>query len=76
MSVAVAPGCAFSAGQPKPLFRATRFDECLGPVYDVTSDGRGFVMLRKRGLDGETVSREELRFIQHWAEEIGGRSGR
>jgi Tol biopolymer transport system component len=70
VSVATAPGRAFSPGQPQPLFDATAFEERLGPVYDVTPDGRGFVMLRKGGLDGETVSRGELRYVQNWTEEI------
>jgi len=70
VSVAIAADRAFSVGRPTPLFDATRFEERLGPVYDVLPDGRGFVMLRQGGLDGETVSRGELRFIQHWASEI------
>jgi len=70
VSVAVKPGRTFAPGQPVRLFEASRFDERLGPIYDVMPDDTGFLMLRRGGLDGETVSRGEIRLVQHWTEEL------
>jgi Tol biopolymer transport system component len=74
VSVAVGQGRPFAAGQPVRLFEASRFDERLGPIYDVLPDGSGFLMLRRGGLDGETVSRGEIRLVQHWTEELRTRN--
>jgi Tol biopolymer transport system component len=72
-TLALAPGPGFSVGQPKVLFSASPF--VLGDnvgVYDVSPDGRRFVMVRPATGAGES----ELVVVQNWFEELRGRVGK
>lgn len=51
---------------PTALFDASRFDDRLGPVYDVARDGRRFLFLRQAGPDGGPVRRGALNIITNW----------
>ena len=72
-SLALVPGPGFSVGQPKVLFSASPF--VIGNnagVYDVSPDGRRFVMIRPATGAGES----ELVVVQNWFEELRGRVGK
>ena len=72
-TLALAPGPGFSVGQPKVLFSASPF--VIGNnagVYDVSPDGRRFVMIRPATGAGES----ELVVVQNWFEELRGRVGK
>jgi Tol biopolymer transport system component len=72
-SLALVPGPGFSVGQPKVLFSASPF--VIGNnagVYDVSPDGRRFVMVRPATGAGES----ELVVVQNWFEELRGRVGK
>jgi Tol biopolymer transport system component len=72
-SVELKPGSGFVAGEPRVLFPAG--DYSLGgnaQVFDVTPDGRRFLMVRPVVGTAET----ELVLVQNWFEEIKTRVGR
>ncbi len=64
-AVSVRPGDAFAFSTPVALFDATRFNERLGPMYDVSLDGR-FLFLRPAGPTGEPVRRSDLLLVTNW----------
>jgi Tol biopolymer transport system component len=73
VAVELRPGPGFSVGEPRALFPASGYN--LGgnvQVYDVTPDGRRFVMVRSLSGDGET----ELVLVQNWFEELRARVGK
>ncbi|HET6578156.1 MAG TPA: protein kinase [Gemmatimonadales bacterium] len=72
-TLALAPGPGFAVGQPKVLFSASPF--VIGSnagVYDVSPDGRRFVMIRPATGAGES----ELVVVQNWFEELRARVGK
>jgi Tol biopolymer transport system component len=72
-TLAVEPGPGFSVGQAKVLFSASPF--VIGNnagVYDVSPDGRRFVMVRPATGAGES----ELVVVQNWFEELRARVGK
>jgi hypothetical protein len=72
-SLEVKPGPTFAVGQPHALFLAGQF--VLGGnagVYDVSADGRRFVMVRLAAGAGES----ELVVVQNWFEELKTRVGK
>jgi Tol biopolymer transport system component len=73
MVVAVkASAAGFSAGTPRKLFegRYTMSDPVRG--YDVTPDGRRFLMVRP--LDPPPEPASELVLVENWLEEVKGRA--
>ncbi len=66
-TVPVAPGPTFNAGEPRVLFSVG--DYTVGGnagVYDVSPDGKRFLMIRPMAGVGET----ELVVVQNWFEEL------
>jgi serine/threonine-protein kinase len=66
VAVPIAPGKPVSLGRVTRLFDASRFNERLGPVYDVAPDGTRFLFLRPGGPNGEPVRRTDLTLIDGW----------
>jgi Tol biopolymer transport system component len=74
-SVALKPGSSFSLGEPRTLFSVSQYTLGIGSnagAYDITPDGRRFVMMRPTAGLGET----ELVVVQNWFEELKARVGR
>jgi len=70
MSVSIAPTAEFSAGRPRRLFE-TRFDVGdNGLTYDVSPDGKWFLMPRSR--QGPTP--DQLHLVHNWFNEVTTRS--
>jgi serine/threonine-protein kinase len=70
MAAAIAPTREFSAGRPQRLFEI-RFDAGdNGPNYDVSRDGRWFIM--PRGTQGRTPG--ELHLVLNWFGEVTTRT--
>src|SRR2546422_5330935 len=70
MVVSVAPKGTFSAGRPQRLFEI-RFDAGdNGPNYDVSPDGKSFVMPRRN--QGATSA--ELHLVLNWFGEVTART--
>jgi serine/threonine-protein kinase len=71
VGVEIKPGPGFAVGEPKVLFSAAPFDVGGGfQLYDVTPDGRRFVMVRGTAATAET----ELVLVQNWFEELKART--
>jgi hypothetical protein len=68
----VRPGKPIVFGKPVVLFDATRFNERLGPVYDVAPDRR-LLFLRTAGPTGEPVRRSDLLMITNWVQTLVSR---
>jgi serine/threonine-protein kinase len=69
----VRPDTSFAVDELVPLFEASRFNQRLGPIYDVTEDGRRFLFLRQGDGTGASDRRTDLRLIQHWTTELASR---
>jgi serine/threonine-protein kinase len=72
VSVTVREGQPVGFSAPAALFDATRFNERLGPVYDVARDGR-FLFLRAAGPTGEPVRRTDLLLVTSWVQTVQAR---
>jgi hypothetical protein len=60
----VTPGVPFVVGDPVALFEASRYNERLGPLYDIAPDGERFLFPRQGGPAGDAARRSDLRLIQ------------
>jgi Tol biopolymer transport system component len=70
-SVPVAAGPAFNAGEPRVLFSVSNYTVGGNAgVYDVSPDGKRFLMIRPLAGLGET----ELVVVQNWFEELKQRA--
>ena len=70
-SVALKPGPTFTAGEPRALFSVSQFTVGGNAgVFDVSPDGKRFVMVRPVAGLGET----ELVVVQNWFEELKQRA--
>jgi eukaryotic-like serine/threonine-protein kinase len=73
MSVAVAPGAAFSISPPRQLFSAAQYTPIAPvPAFDVSPDGRRFLLLRET----TPTERNELIVVQNWVQEMKERAER
>jgi serine/threonine-protein kinase len=67
MVVAVAPGAAFVAGTPRPLFSLAGYRSARNrQQYDVAPDDQRFVMIRELGDD----ARERVVYVENWFQEL------
>jgi len=70
-SVALKPGATFSPGDPRALFSVSQFTvNGNAGVFDVSPDGKRFLMVRPVAGLGET----ELVVVQNWFEELKQRA--
>ncbi|MEZ5317171.1 MAG: protein kinase [Vicinamibacterales bacterium] len=71
VSVPIAPlGDDPGLGSPVVLFDASRYNQRLGPVYDVTAPPERFLLIRDGPPGGTPQSRRELRLVQQWIREV------
>ena len=71
MAVAVTTTPRFSPGAPRRLFQDRSFGGLPAPQYDVSADGRRFVLVE--GLEGEEVRPPSIGVVQNWYEEFRNR---
>ncbi|MEP6687690.1 MAG: protein kinase [Gemmatimonadales bacterium] len=72
-SIELKPGPSFTVGQPRVLFPAGQYVLAGNAgLYDVSTDGRRFVMVRLADGAGEI----ELVVVQNWFEELKARVGK
>jgi eukaryotic-like serine/threonine-protein kinase len=70
-SVEVAPGAAFTISSPKRLFSTAPYTPIPPvPAFDVSPDGKQFLMLRETSPS----ERNELIVVQNWVQEMRARS--
>jgi hypothetical protein len=68
MTAQVKTGAQVSAEKPEPLFTANYYTMPVGRAFDVSGDGRRFVMIK----DDQPSSRRFI-FVQHWLEDVASR---
>ena len=64
-----ARGTVWSAGTPVVLFQGRYFTGTQGRAYDVSPDGRRFLMVKEAGAD-QGDARPQIIVVQHWFEEL------
>ena len=74
MSVPVSSGPAFSWGTPMKLFASSfyvgRGLVSRGGTYDVSPDGRRFLMLKAAGDPGQLAEQATVVVVKNWGEEL------
>ncbi len=63
----VTGGGSFSAGKPEPLFVANYLSLPIGRAFDVSDDGRRFLMIK------EPQTNRQFIFVEHWLDELARR---
>ncbi|MBI3982502.1 MAG: protein kinase, partial [Gemmatimonadetes bacterium] len=75
VSAAVLPGTTFTVGEQRVLFSTAEYQNAGGwQVYDITPDGRRFVMIRPIG--GPQQARDELIVVENFFEELKAKAKR
>ena len=69
MSVKIATAPAFQAGTPEALFESGDLRIAWGRSYDVTSDGRRFLLTLNKEAP-TSLAPAQMIFVQHWFEEL------
>lgn len=69
MGAAVESGLRFRSGAPEVLFRIDQPDDRLGPLFEVSPDGRQFLVFRPV-RSGLAAPRPLPLLVQHWIEEV------
>jgi serine/threonine-protein kinase len=64
-----ARGTVWNAGTPVALFQGRYFTGVQGRTYDVSPDGRGFLMIKEAGAD-QGDARPQIIVVQNWTEEL------
>jgi serine/threonine-protein kinase len=64
-----ARGTVWSAGTPVALFQGRYFTGTQGRAYDVSPDGRRFLMIKEAGADQGDAG-PQIIVVQHWLEEL------
>jgi len=67
MAAPAQPGSSFVSGRPLPLFQAGQYHVNVARKYDITPDGKRFLMITTAGTDGKGPS---LIVVSNWAEEV------
>ena len=71
MAARVQPGPAFSTAAPQPIFGTQNyFFPQVARSYDVSPDGRRFLMLKPEASSAGAETAPELIFVEHWTEEL------
>ena len=76
MAVAVRTAPTFTAGNPAKLFgMSSYFSDIVGRTYDVSADGRRFLMIKNAATADQTGSSApaSLVVVEHWFEELKAR---
>ena len=67
MGVQVGPGPAFSATQPKPVVNSPVFRAYASRSYDITSDGKRFLVVESTAGENASAS---ITVVLNWVEEL------
>jgi hypothetical protein len=73
MVVAVKPGPTLGIGTPRVLFEGNYLEEQPGlgvHNYDVSGDGRRFIMMAPVAQEQRAEDRPQLVLVQNWTEEL------
>jgi hypothetical protein len=70
MAAAVQPGTRFSMGNPQLLFEGPYFAGSGGLVYDVSPDGKRFLMIKDATATEGGTQPAEIVVVLNWFEEL------
>lgn len=70
MAVSIQPGSAFSAGNPQLLFEGQYISVLSGRTYDVSPDGRRFLMIKDARPADPAAVPPQLVVVLNWFEEL------
>ena len=71
MAVTVATQPTLNVGSPREVFAGSYSGNGAGrPIYDVTRDGRRFLMLQERSNVSQDAAPPRLIVVQNWLEEL------
>ena len=70
MSVPIEPGDTMKAGNPTPVFEGQYLIAGAGRNYDVSPDGRRFLMIRSIGTSDQTPAPPSINVVVNWFEEL------
>jgi hypothetical protein len=70
MAVPVQTDPGFAAGNPAVLFEGSYATPQGGRTYDVSPDGRRFVMIKEGAATGDAAPRPQIILVQNWHEEL------
>ena len=70
MSVPLRIGATFSAGTPAVVIKGDYFAGQTGRQYDVTADGKRFLVIKDAAQNGGTQARNQIVVVQNWFEEL------
>jgi len=69
MAVAIEPGPTFRPGTPRELFSYRAYGS-LGGSYDVSADGKRFLMITSGADEQGAAANPEVHFVLEWFEDI------
>jgi serine/threonine-protein kinase len=69
MAVPIQPGPAFVFGNPQVMFDGPYLAPQPGRTYDVSPDGKQFLMIKEGGIDQRSTPREIV-VVLNWSEEL------
>lgn len=69
MAVGIESEPSFSAGTPGSLFEDIYYDD-IGRHYDISPDGRRFLMIKNAGTPHGASARTEIIVVENWFEEL------
>lgn len=70
MAVPVQTDQGFAAGNPKVVFEGQYATPQGGRPYDVSPDGRRFLMIKEGAATGDAAPQAQIILVQHWLEEL------
>jgi serine/threonine-protein kinase len=70
MTVPIRDGSSFMAGNTELLFEGAYAEPVPGPIYDVSPDGRRFLMIKRAQSTNQTSTARQLVMVLNWVEEL------
>ena len=70
MAVTIQVGTTFAAGAPQEVLAGAYVAPLNGRTYDVSPDGRRFLMIKNAQPAGQTAGTPRIIVVQNWSEEL------
>ena len=70
MAVPVQQASSFAAGNPQVVFDGPYIVRAPGPTYDVSPDGKRFLMIKAAQTTGTASTPPQLVVVLNWFEEL------
>src|SRR5688572_3450763 len=70
MAAPIRPGSSFTPGTPTVVLKGTYLSPQTGRMYDVSPDGRRFLLIKESRGEGAALPPPQLIVVQHWLEEL------